>query len=39
MRVSKARDYHERVHHPDAMSLIDADEVIRKIELAIGLSS
>ena len=36
---SKARDYHERVHHPDAMSLIDADEVIRKIELAIGLSS
>lgn len=37
--ASKARDYHDRVHHPDAMSLIKADEVIGKIEQALGLQS
>ena len=35
--TSKARDYHDRVHHPDAMSLINANEVIGKIEQVLGL--
>ena len=37
--ASKAWDYHDRVHHPDAMSLINADEVISQIEQALGLQS
>ena len=37
---SKAKDYHLRVHHPDAMSLITSDEVIGKIDQVLeSLSS
>jgi heptosyltransferase I len=32
---SKAKDFHQRVHHPDAMSLINAEEVIGKIDEAL----
>jgi len=34
---SKNKDYHLRVHHSDAMSLITADEVILKMESAFEL--
>ncbi len=35
LSVSQANDYHQRVHHFEAMSLIKANEVIDKIEQAL----
>ncbi len=32
---SKAKDYHLRVHHPDAMSLIHSNEVIEMVDRAL----
>jgi len=29
---SKAKDYHSRVHHPDAMSLVYSNEVIEMVD-------
>ena len=32
---SKAKDYHLRVHHPDAMSLVHSNEVIEMVDRAL----